>query len=115
MAVADRVAENPTWSPVWLVLAGNLIVFGSFTPWDICPDSSCHRGGLALMALWPTSGVEFGPGVATVILGVALLGSGLLWSRSRRYAGLVAIATGALTIATCMGFYLRMHVLTEER
>jgi hypothetical protein len=117
---ADQPDDEPpmtrgVWASVALILAGYLAVLGSFSTWDICPDSSCHRGGGALMALWETSGVEFGPGIATVVLGILLVVVGLWALRAPARAGLVGLLAGSTVVLTTVVFYLRMHVSTDER
>jgi hypothetical protein len=99
---------------VALVLAGNLATFGSYTPWDTCPDSACHREEMALMVLSPTSGVEFGPGIVTVLLGIVLVVAGLGSLRSPVSARPVGGMTGVLVVLTTVAFFLRMHVFTDE-
>jgi len=116
----DPPADDPpvtrgVWTSVALVLAGNLAILGSFSTWDTCPDSSCHRGGGALMALWETSGVEFGPGIATVVLGIVLVVVGLWALRAPVRAGPVGLFAGSAVVLTTVAFYLRMHVFTDER
>lgn len=117
---ADQPDDEPpvtrgVWASVALILAGDLAVLGSFSTWDICPDSSCHRGGGALMALWETSGVEFGPGIATVALGILLVVVGLWALRAPVRAGPVGLLAGSAVVLTTVAFYLRMHVFTDER
>ena len=111
----ERPAAEGVWASVALVLAGNLSVLGSFSTWDTCPDSSCHRGGGALMALWETSGVEFGPGIATVVLGILLVVVGLWALRAPDRAAPVGLLAGSTVVLTTVAFYLRMHVFTDER
>jgi hypothetical protein len=111
----DPPVTQGVWASVALILAGNLAVLGSFSTWDICPDSSCYRSGGGYMALWPTSGVEFGPGIATVVLGILLVVVGLWALRAPVRAGLVGLLAGSAVVLTTVVFYLRMHVLTDER
>lgn len=111
----DSPPSYGVWPSVALVLAGNLSVLGSFMTWDICPDSSCHRGGGGFMALWPTSGVEFGPGIASVVLGILLVVVGLWALRAPGRAGPVGLLAGSAVVLTTVAFYLRMHVFTDER
>jgi hypothetical protein len=112
---AEPAASHGVWASGALVLAGNLAILGSFSTWDTCPDSSCHRGGGALMALWETSGVEFGPGIATVVLGILLVVVGLWALRAPIRAGPVGLLAGSAVVLTTVAFYLRMHVFTDER
>jgi hypothetical protein len=105
------------WPWIDLVLAGHLAFFGSFMTWDICPDSSCNRPGVGgLMAIWPTSGVEFGPGIVTAILGAVLVAVGLVGlRRSSRLVGLASVVSGGLIVVTCIAFFVRLHVFPEGR
>jgi len=67
------------------------------------------------MALWETSGVEFGPGIATVALGILLVVVGLWALRAPVRAGRVGLLVGSAVVLTTVAFYLRMHVFTDER
>jgi hypothetical protein len=111
----DSRPGDGVWSAVALILAGDLSVSGSFMTWDTCPDSSCHRDELALMALWETSGVEFGPGIATVLLGILLVVLGLWALRAPARARPFGLLAGVGVMLTTLGFFLRMHVFTDER
>jgi hypothetical protein len=55
-----------------VVLLGSFgVIVGSLATWGTCPNLSCGSGGL--MSLWERSGVSWGPGILTLILGVLLV------------------------------------------
>lgn len=69
---------------------------------------------MALMALWETSGVEFGPGIVTVVLGIVLVVVGLWALRAPDRAGPVSLLTASGVVLTTVAFYLRMHVFSDD-
>jgi hypothetical protein len=64
------------------------------------------------MALWETSGVEFGPGLVTAVLGLMLASGGIGAFRRGVSSGLrvVPVVLALLLLATVGAYILRWHV-----
>ena len=100
---------------IGLFLGGVVVALGSFATWDICPDTSCGRGGGGFMVLVDRSGIDTGPGIVTLGLGVALALAGLDAFRRGGWSPVWALAvTMALAaIAVAVLFVGRTYVFAE--
>ena len=99
------------WIPVALLLGGVLSIVGSFLTWSICPDTSCGDEGLAFFSLVDRSGVEWGEGVVTALLGAAIVRIGVARLRSPDSPTGLASWLGLAVLATVAVHVVRLHVL----
>src|SRR5258706_12976694 len=92
-----------------VAVGGPATVLGSFGTWKACPHNPCGEGG-GLTVILEQSGVQFGPGVATAILGVVMATAGLMSSpqRWRDLAIAVAVVSAIGTLSV-----LALHALIE--
>jgi hypothetical protein len=51
-----------------LMIGGLVVVWGSFSTWGACPKTPCE-GDFGLFVIYERSGVDFGPGIITAVLG----------------------------------------------
>jgi hypothetical protein len=102
---------RPGTFSVALLLAGLLSIIGSFLTWSTCPDTSCGGEGLAFFVLVDRSGVEWGEGVVTALLGAAIVRIGL--GRLRFPDSPTGLATwlGLAVLAAVAVHVIRLHVL----
>jgi hypothetical protein len=63
-------------------------LWGSFEPWGTCPDTACGEERLAFFVLVDKTGVDFGPGGVTAVLGLALAIIGIAAFRQGRATAL---------------------------
>lgn len=92
-----------------LVVGGLATVLGSFGTWNACPHDPCGEGG-GVTVILEQSGVQFGAGVATAIMGAVMAIAGLM-SRRQRWRDLaIAVAT-----VSAIGTFavLALHMLIE--
>jgi hypothetical protein len=94
-----------------LILAGLLTIIGSFLTWSICPDTSCGDEGPALFVLVDRSGVEWGEGVVTTLLGAFIVRIGLGRLRSPDSPAGLASWLGLAVMAAVAVHVVRLHVL----
>ena len=85
---------------VALLVGGTVTVIGSFSTWGACPLEPCG-GELGLTVLYERSGIEFGPGIVTAILGALLALLGVLARRNidPRVPLVGVVAAGGVLIA----------------
>src|SRR4051812_3791498 len=89
-----------------LVATGGLVsLWGSFQTWGYCSSEPC---GGALQHLFPRTGVEFGPGVATALAGGALAVLGVLLAAR---GGPPSVAPIAFGLAVIEGVAIAIHVV----
>jgi hypothetical protein len=83
-----------------LLVGGIAAVIGSFSTWGACPLEPCG-GEFGLTVLYERSGIEFGLGIVTAILGALLAVLGILAPRTtdRRLPSVGVIAAGGVLIA----------------
>ena len=92
-----------------VVASGLAIILGSFGGWSACPHDPCGEGG-GLMVILEQSGVQFGAGVGTAVLGSVMAAAGLM-SRQGRWRDL-AIAIAVVSAIGTLAL-LAFHLLTE--
>lgn len=98
------------WRPAFLLLAGALIILGSFSTWSICPKDPCE-GDAGLFHIYFRSGLDAGPGLVTAILGLAIVAAGLFaWRRHEQQAALVAGIAAAAELIVVTAYVVRVHV-----
>jgi hypothetical protein len=98
-----------------VVLGGLAALWGSFEPWGTCPDTACGEERLAFFVLVDKTGVDFGLGVVTALLGLALAIIGIAAFRQGgaspwRTPSVVLALAALLTVGA---FVVRMYVLPE--
>jgi hypothetical protein len=100
---------------ILVVLGGLAVVVGSYWAWDSCPKEPCEGPG-GLFHIYSRSGIEAGPGLVTVVLGVALvvlgLGSLLWWAESRWPAAVSIVLSGGV-ILVLAGYMVRVRLVPE--
>ncbi len=95
--------------------SGLAVVAGSFGSWNACPTDPCGDGG-GLTVILERSGVQFGLGIVSAILGTAIV-LAAVWAasrpgRSRASAVRRAAAVGAVAAAGTM-IVLAVHLIVE--
>jgi hypothetical protein len=96
------------------VVGGLLSIIGSFLVWSTCPDTSCGGGGPALFVLVDRSGIQWGEGVVTALLGAAIMRIGLGRLRSADYPTRLASWLGLAVLVTVVVHAVRLHVLPGQ-
>jgi hypothetical protein len=109
------VSPTTARAAIALVVGGFVVLVGSFLDWGTCPDTSCGKDGGALFVLVDKSGIDFGPGILTALLGIVLAAGGV---SVLRIGGPPAFRAGAvllalIVLATVGAFYVRMYVFPE--
>jgi hypothetical protein len=90
-----------------LIAGGMLVVLGSFSVWGACPLEPCG-GDFGLAVIYERSGIQFGPGVVTAILGVLLALLGFIASRKLdRMVPLIGVVAAGGVLIT-----IGIHLLT---
>jgi hypothetical protein len=97
-------------STIGLAIGGLAVFLGSFMTWSTCPDSSCGGSG-GFPASFPMSGIEFGLGVVTAILGVQLALAGVDAYRRR---GATRWWSVELLISVIVLIVIGAHLITRH-
>jgi amino acid transporter len=105
--------ETSRRSGLTLMVAGVLAVAGSFGSWVTCGTSACDREELAFMVLTPQTGVDFGPGWVTVVLGFALIATSALVTARVPKAARAALIIGGLIVLAVTIVVLATFVLGD--
>jgi hypothetical protein len=97
-----------------LAFGGFAVIGGSFANWGVCPKIPCE-GDFGLFSLFERSGIDFGPGVVTAMLGLLLALTGLYAIRRR---GVLPFATlplvaAALVLLIIGAYVVRVHFFPE--
>jgi hypothetical protein len=95
-----------------VAIGGFITVWGSFLPWGTCPNTTCGTGDVGFFVLVERTGVGFGPGILTALLGFVLL---IFCLSALRQGGASPMRTPSVmlalaTLLTVGAFVLRMYV-----
>lgn len=98
-----------------VALGGLTALWGSFEPWGTCPDTACGEEELAFFVLVDKTGVDFGPGVVTAVLALALtiIGIAALWRGGALPFRPQSVVLALAALLTVGAFVVRMYVLPE--
>jgi len=97
-------------SAIGLAIGGFAVLLGSFMTWSTCPDSSCGGGG-GLPSFFPMSGIEFGLGVVTAVLGILLVLAGV---DAYRRGGVTPWSSAELLLSVVVLIVIGAHVITRH-
>jgi hypothetical protein len=105
----QRVAHGRRLASAGLLLAGLAVVAGSFLPWAIYNSP--------LQSLYGRSGIDLGPGVATLGLGffLVVIGGDALRRGGTSPAWSVALGAALLTLVPVLLFVLRLFIGSNYR
>ena len=104
-------------APLLVSLGGVVSVWGSFEAWGVCGNEPCEGPGGQLPHLFIRSGVAFGFGVATALVGflLVLLGVASAWRRGSSLIRGAALALVVLELAVIGAHIARAYVFPEYK
>lgn len=117
----DRPTSSGGWADaaIWAQRAGLVVLFGglaivvgSFTTWGACSGIPCEGPGQLFM-IWERTGVSFGPGIVTALLGLLMVALGIDATRGRDRAvpAEVPIGMASVVLVVVIGFVMRVHLV----
>lgn len=100
---------------VVIALAAVAIVVGSLSTWGICPDTSCGEEGGALFVVVERSGLNWGAGILTLILGLALAAIAIdaMRGRERPRAWMASLGASIGAVGVAVAWVVRMYLVPE--
>jgi hypothetical protein len=112
-ALASRIRSRRIAAAA-LIIGGLVVVWGSFSTWVACPKKPCE-GDFGLFVIYERSGVDFGPGIITAVLGLllAVLGIYALLNLDRVVRPRLAIVAAAAVLATIGAHLFRIQVIDD--